>query len=1326
MTLASREGLSAGKGPDPSTVVRELRSKLPACMLFERRMLRRRLRRLERSGVRDVSWQSASARLQRAIERSAQRAEERRRDLPTPTFPEALPITQARQAIVEALHGSQVVVVCGATGSGKTTQLPKLCLALGRGVQGLIGHTQPRRVAARSVAARIAQELNSPLGQAVGYQVRFSDRVSDGTYLKLMTDGILLAEIESDPRLERYDTLIIDEAHERTLNIDLLLGYMRQLLPKRPDLRLLIASATLDQDRFAQYFDGAAMVAIAGRSYPVEVRYRPRSTEAGPQQGLAVAVVASVEEVWRESEASALGDILVFLPGERDIREAAERLHRRFSSQVEILPLYARLPMAKQDRIFASHGGRRIVLATNVAETSLTVPNIGYVIDSGMARINRYSYRTKVQRLPIEKISRASAEQRKGRCGRVGPGVCIRLYSEDDLAGRPEFTEAEILRTDLGAVILQMKALGLGEAGTFPFLDSPDPRYLKDGYALLREIGALDEAGELTALGRRLARLPLHPRVGRILLEAAEAGCLREALVVASFLSIDDPRERPLDAKDAAIKAHLPFRHERSDFQGALALWAFYQEQKQTVSSGGLRALCRRHYLAYERMCEWLDVHQQLRETVCEMGLVLNDRPATYSQLHRALLSGFLTRVGVRTEHQDYLGPRSIRFRVSSASGMRGVGGKWVVAAELVETTRLYAHRVASLQPEWIERAAEHLVKRSYREPHWEPAAEKVMAYERVTFYGLTLVADRRIHYGSVDPAAAREIFIREALVAGRYATEAAFLEHNLALLKDLRMLEHKSRRLDLLEDEEAIVRFYEKRIPVGTCTGPAFERWRHEVERQSPRWLFLDRERLLRPAAQEVTQAAFPDTLQIEGQRYGLEYRFQPGDPADGMTVTVSVVNLTQLTPEWFEWLVPGRLPEKVFCLLRSLPKDWRRALGPLSDVSQRCAVRLVPQARPLIEALTHDIEEHMGVAIPAQAWNDDRLPEYLRMNFRVVDSDGRVIAGGRDLRRLQRKLSTTAQRAFVSLKRSDLERAGITRWDFGDVPEQVDWLRGATACRGYPALSDRQTTVAIHVVDSRRRADEDHRAGLRRLFLLELAPAVRDLKKALRGLWAMCLSYALAPPSPFAAVDGGEESTAGRSLNDSLQDEVLALIVDRAFLAHNPMIRTESQFRRCQQTGLAHLNGVAQEVHELVGAIFRAYADVRKAQARVAAADALSDIASQLEHLVFRGFLRRTDWDQLRHLPRYLQALGVRLDRLRREPAKDALKRERMGALWPRCRERVMQCHALGITDPELTRLRWMIEEFRVSLFAQELGTAYPISAKRLAEQWRRVMGS
>jgi ATP-dependent helicase HrpA len=1328
MTFQLPTGCSRHSDTSRFAVIRELRARVAYCMLSERRALGRRLRAMEKSLVSSPFCCAAVRRLAKRIDRAVQRAERRRRGLPVPTFPESLPITQARRLIADAFATSQVIIVCGQTASGKSTQLPKMCLSFQRGIYGLIGHTQPRRVAARSVSMRIADELKTPLGQAVGYQVRFSDRLSDKTYIKLMTDGILLAEVEADPRLERYDTIIIDEAHERTLNIDLLLGYLKRLLPKRPDLKLIISSATIDQERFSQYFDGAPLVEISGRGYPVEVRYRPLGVESGGDQRLAAAVSTIVQDVWEENQAPVLGDMLVFLPGERDIRESASILRKWLPSKVEVLPLYARMDTGRQDKIFASHAGRRIVLATNVAETSLTVPNIGYVIDSGLVRINRYSYRTKVQRLPIEPISQASAEQRKGRCGRVGPGVCIRLFSDKELASRPAFTEPEILRTDLGAVILKMKALGLGEMEGFAFLDRPDRRHLKDGYELLREVGALDETGELTSTGRRLARLPLHPRVGRILLDAAEEGCLKEALVVASFLSIDDPRERPLEAREAAIAAHAQFRHAHSDFLGSLALWRFYQEQKETASTRGLRAVCRQHYLSYARMSEWLDVHEQLVEITSDMGLPTSERPAGYSQLHRALLAGFLTRVGVRTEQKDYLGPRSMRFLISPASGTRRSGAKWVMAAELAETTRLYANQVARIRPEWIERAAQHLVKRHYREPHWEPRIQKVLAYEQVTFYGLTVIAGRRTDYGRIDPDLARELFIREALVAGRYDTPAAFFSHNRALLEELTTFEHKSRRVDLVEDDEFIFRFYEDRVPAGICTGQAFERWRAEAERRYPRLLFLTRQNLLRPAAYEVTDETFPDILELNGRRYVLEYRFQPGDPDDGITAVIPVASLMQQMPESFEWLVPGRLVEKIFFLIRSLPKDLRRVLGPASEAARIYAARLVPQSVSLTQALARAIRERIGVAIPAEAWNCERLPEYLLMNFHIVDLDGRVLDAGRDLGRLQRKLSSYARSQFRSFKRADFERTGISKWDFGDLPEQITWGAGAAVCWGYAALSDEFTTVALRAVASKQEAEKVHRAGLRRLFMLELAPTVRHLRRKLPGSRDMCLAYAAVPKSPFHVADHCNRGAASRSLCGSLQDDLLGLVVDRVFLNGEPMLRTETQFRHRQEEGVPRFTVVAQEVNDLVGEILQAYRGILGVRARIpaaGAAEALSDISTQLEYLIYQGFLREIDLGQLRHFPRYLSGLAIRLDRLRRDPRRDALKLKRMGFLWQRCRELLHQ-QALGLEDPELGKLRWMIEEFRVSLFAQELGTAYPISAKRLIEQWTRVTKS
>jgi ATP-dependent helicase HrpA len=1289
-----------------------LAGQIDQCMLADQRGFRRRLRRL-RASRRDGG--TALERLAVEVERSCSRRRARVAGLPRPTFPPELPVSAERERIAETIAAHQVTIVCGETGSGKTTQIPKICMSLGRGAAGLIGHTQPRRIAARSVAARIARELGAELGGAVGYQVRFTARVGADAHLKVMTDGILLAEIQRDRHLEAYDTIIIDEAHERTLNIDFLLGYLKRLLPRRPELKLVITSATIDPERFSAHFDGAPVVNVSGRSWPVQVRHRPlaHDDEDERERDMYEGIVAAVDEALPEVE----GDLLVFLPGEREIREAAEALRKRRYADTELLPLYARLSSGEQDRVFEPHPGRRIVLATNVAETSLTVPGIGAVIDPGLARLSRYSYRSKVQRLPIEKISRASAEQRKGRCGRVGPGVCIRLYSEEDWRARPEFTEPEILRTDLAAVILQMQALGLGEISEFPFIDPPDPRFVSDGYRLLRELGALDDANTLTGVGRRLARMPVDPRIGRMILAASEEGTLTEMLIIAAALSIPDPRQRPMDAREAAARAHARFRDERSDFVALLNLWRDHREQARHRSRSALRRWCREHFLSYVRMREWADVHRQLSQIAREMGLRPTRQTASYSRIHRALLSGLLGYIGFREDERDYTGARNARFRISPASGLAPGGAKWVVAAELIETTHLYAYTVARIRPEWAAQVGAHLVRRSYFEPYWDARRAQVWGYERLTLYGLTLVPRRRVRYATVDPAEARAIFIQSALVEGRYHTDAPFARHNRALIAQIRALEQRARRADLLIDERRIFDFYAERVPAGIASGAEFEAWRVVAECGEPELLFLTRELLLTDSALVPSAEELPEVLDLDGVQVSLTYRFEPGDPEDGVTAVVPAAILNQLDPLRFEWLVPGLLREKVIALIRTLPKGLRRHFVPVPDAADRCLVELEAGPTALTSAIGHALLRHTGVEVPVDAWRSERLPAHLVMHFRIVDGAGTVLASGRDLAALQRRLGAEAARRFARLPASGLERHGLRRWDFGDLATSVEFERAGGSYTGYPALVDEGDAVALRVLDTPERAAAEHRRGLRRLFMLQLSREMKYLRKNLPGLQPMCLAYALTPAPAERSGDACAE----------LREDLVSTIVDGAFLDNGAAgLRTAGEFEARLEIGRRALMTKAGELCELVGRILEQYRQVlavRRETYSESRRDSFADIDRQLAHLVYRGFVAHTPPERLVELPRYLKAIELRLRKLSREPRRDASNAETLSVLWRRYAERRAAHEQRGIRDPELSVYRWMLEELRVSLFAQELGTAQPVSVKRLERQWAQV---
>ena len=1281
-------------------------------MLADRHRLRRRLRAIARRAREGHAPEETLAKVEADIERSVALAERRAASLPKPEFPPELPITARLEEIRELIRNHQVVILCGETGSGKSTQLPKICLDLGRGVYGRIGHTQPRRIAARTLAGRISAELGTEPGTTVGYKVRFHDRVSELTQVKLVTDGMLLAEIQGDRWLNEYDTLIIDEAHERSLNIDFLLGYLKQLLPKRPELKLIVTSATIDPEKFSRHFGGAPVIEVSGRTWPVEVRYRPpeEGDENDPmQQG----ILDAVEELGREGR----GDILVFLPGEREIREAAENLRKKGLRGTEVLPLYARLSPREQARVFQPSGARRIVLATNVAETSLTVPGIRYVIDTGYARISRYSPRSKIQRLPVEAISRASADQRKGRCGRVAEGICIRLYAEEDYLARPEFTEPEIQRTNLAAVILQMKVLGFGEIERFPFVDPPDSRQVRDGYKVLEEIGALDGLGKVTQLGRKLARLPVDPRIGRMLLEAAHTGCLAEVLPIAAALSVQDPRDRPLERQQEADEAHALFKDEDSDFIAFLNLWNFLEEKRRHLTQRKFRRLCRDHFLGYTRVQEWHDIHRQLRVLMHEMGYRDNTEPANYETIHRAILSGLLSHIGFRDsgkKREGYLGARGRRFHIFPGSGLFEKAPKWVMAAELVETTKLYARTCARIQPEWVEALAGHLVKHGYSEPHWQARRGQVGGYEKVTLYGLTLVPRRRINFGPIDPVQSREIFIRSALVEGDFRCRAPFWRHNRELIEYVQDLEARTRRPDLLVDEERIFEFYDCRIPQGIYSQPQFEKWLRKATRKQPKLLHMRLEDVL---AREVNaEAQFPKALKLHGMELPLEYRFEPGHEADGVTLVVPVAVLGQITPGRLDWLVPGLLEEKVVALMKGLPKQWRKHFVPVPDYARQALTRLTPSDTPLKQALGAALKEITGIQVPEDAWNPEELPDYLKMRVRVVDGQGKTLGAGRDLLALQRKFEGKGGEQPVAPGAHPLERTGITRWDFGDLPEQVQQSAGGIRLTGWPALVDEGDSVALAVLGSREAAERAHRAGLRRLVVLSLPQQIRELRKGLGNLQTLNLQYAKVPPSPVKS---------GRQLPRNLEEELIALILDRAFFPEGT-VHTQAAFEATLESGRARLAEVTTEVRRLASDILARHHAIRKTLAGITQVHWLAsaaDMQGQLERLVYRGFLLEIPWERLRYYPRYLRALKLRLEKLRLDPNRDQRWIRELNQVQEPWLERWRAACAKGVVDERLEEIRWLLEELRISLFAQEVKAAVPVSVKRLRKRWSEL---
>jgi ATP-dependent helicase HrpA len=1234
--------------------------------------------------------------------------EQRALNVPRPTYPDELPITARKDDIAAALREHQVVVVCGETGSGKTTQLPKICLEMGRGIDGVIGHTQPRRLAARTLSARIAAELGVEVGRAVGHKIRFTDRTSDETYVKLMTDGILLAETQADPLLLQYDTLIIDEAHERSLNIDFLLGYIKRLLPKRADLKVVVTSATIDPERFSRHFGGAPVLEVSGRTYSVEIRYRPlalaaeegddsEAEEREPAQAILDAL-AELEELPR-------GDVLVFLPGERAIREIAEALRKRHLPNTEVLPLYARLSAGEQERVFKPHGARRIVLSTNVAETSLTVPGVRYVVDTGLARISRYDVRRKVQRLPIERVSQASANQRAGRCGRTSAGVCIRLYSEEDFASRQPFTPPEIRRTNLAAVILQMEALRLGDVEQFPFVEPPDGRAVRDGYATLFELGAIDEEHRLTRLGRELSRLPVDPRVGRMLLAGRELGCVQEMLIIGAALSVQDPRSRPHDQTEKADRAHDRFRDDASDFAAYLKLWRAFQDESLKLTSSKLRKWCDQSFVSFVRMREWQDVHDQLHHQMTGMRVRINDKPAPDAAIHCALLTGLLGGVARKVDDRTYVGARNVKMSIFPGSGLAKKRPEWIMAAELVETERLYARTVAKIDPSWIEPIADHLVGRSYFEPHWEKNRGQVVGYERVTLYGLTIIPKRKIDFGRVDAEAAREIFIRSALVEGELRTVAPFLRHNQGVVHSIEMLQERSRRRDLLVDEQAIYAFYDRLVPGDVRSAASFERWRKQIEASDARALFLRREDVLFSDPSDVTEEKFPETIEVSGLHLPLRYRFEPGHPDDGVMVTIPLASLHELDPARFEWLVPGLLLEKVTALLESLPKATRKNFVPIRETAERCLTALSPSDASLTHALAAELERASRVAVPPDAFRCGALPAHLSMQFRVVDEKGSVVGTSRDFDALLEKLGVRARESFGHLPKSGVERDRVTSWDFGDLPRSIEVKHGRFTLSGFPALVAEGDGVAIRVLRAERAAECAHRAGLRRLYTLRLAEVVKYVRRNLPGIQGMTFAFTLIGSA------------------DDLKDDLIAAAVDRACIGDGPLVWKAQEFELAADRARGALAEIANELCARVAPILSAYHEAARVLPPKVPKDPCADAREHLGTLVYRGFVTRTPWARLAHLPRYLRAVQLRVERMRQYPQKD---RERAASLAPLVRqyeERAARLAAEGICDAELERYRWLLEEWRVSLFAQELKTAEPVSEKRLAEQWRKV---
>ncbi|MCX3287565.1 ATP-dependent RNA helicase HrpA [Streptomyces sp. NEAU-H22] len=1287
-------------------------------------------RRLE--GARKIRKPEARAAVLAEIEAEVGRAEERmaaRRALvPEVTYPEQLPVSQKKDAIADAIRDHQVVIVAGETGSGKTTQIPKICLELGRGVRGMIGHTQPRRIAARTVAERVAEELDTPLGEAVGWKVRFTDQVhQDSTFVKLMTDGILLAEIQTDRELRAYDTIIIDEAHERSLNIDFLLGYLAQLLPKRPDLKVVITSATIDPERFSRHFGDAPIVEVSGRTYPVEVRYRPLLEEDGEDadRDQITAITDAVEELQAEGK----GDILVFLSGEREIRDTADALTKKNYRFTEILPLYARLSHAEQHRVFQPHTGRRIVLATNVAETSLTVPGIKYVIDPGFARISRYSHRTKVQRLPIEPVSQASANQRKGRCGRTSDGVCIRLYSEDDFEARPEFTDAEILRTNLASVILQMTAAGLGDIEKFPFIDPPDHRNIRDGVQLLQELNALDPAQKdprkrLTDTGRKLAQLPVDPRLARMVLEADKNGCVREVMVIAAALSIQDPRERPADKQAQADQQHARFKDETSDFLAYLNLWRYLREQQKERGSSSFRRMCKQEYLNFLRIREWQDIYTQLRTVAKQMGIHLNEEDAPDDRIHLSLLAGLLSHIGMKdvkeaggeggrsSAKNEYLGARNAKFAIFPGSALFKKPPRFVMSAELVETSRLWARVNAKIEPEWVEPLAAHLVKRTYSEPHWEKDQAAVMAYEKVTLYGVPIVAQRKVNYGRIDAEVSRELFIRNALVEGDWRTHHKFFSDNRRLLTEVEELEHRARRRDILVDDETLFDFYDQRIPEHVVSGAHFDSWWKHKRHERPDFLDFEREMLINEKAGEVSKADYPDSWRQGNLKFRVTYQFEPGADADGVTVHVPLQVLNQVTDEGFDWQIPGLRGELVTELIRSLPKPIRRNYVPAPDFARAFLERAVPLQEPLTVTMARELRLMVGVPFEADDFDLSKVPDHLKVTFRIVDERRRKLAEDKDLEALKLRLRPKARKALsqaaaATAERSggeSLERSGLTDWTVGSLSRVFETRRAGQPVKAYPALVDDGDTVSVRLFDTEAEQARAMWRGTRRLILrnIPVNPA-KFASDRLTNAQKLALSA-----NPHGSVQG-------------LFDDCAMAAADKLIGDFGGPAWDEESYRKLYEKVRAE---IVDTTVRTVGQVQQVLAAWQACERRLkgvrspALLSNLQDVRAQLDALVKPGFVTEAGLRRMPDLMRYLVAADRRLQQMPTNVQRDTTRMQKVHEMQDEYAWLLEQLPQGRPVPSSVLDIRWMIEELRVSYFAHALGTAYPVSDKRIVK--------
>ena len=1284
-------------------IQQSLFSKLKDVMLVDQRRLSARIHGIGKIKSQEAQ-QAVAAEIQLQIEQAQLRVENRKSAVKNPiVFPESLPVSQRKAEIQKLLSEHQVIVVAGETGSGKTTQLPKMCLELGFGNLGMIGHTQPRRIAARSVAARIAEELETELGGLVGYKVRFNDQISDDTQIKLMTDGILLAEIQNDRFLNQYSCLIIDEAHERSLNNDFILGYLKQLLPRRRDLKLIITSATIDVERFSKHFNNAPIIEVSGRTYPVEVRYRPVVEEDDQDQ--LQGILNAVDELQAEGR----GDILIFMNGEREIRDTAEALQKQNLKHTEILPLFARLSAQEQNKIFHPSGLNRIVLATNVAETSLTVPGIKYVIDPGTARISRYSYRTKVQRLPIEPISQASANQRKGRCGRVSEGICIRLYSEEDFNSRPEFTDPEILRTNLASVILQMTALGLDNIEAFPFVDAPDKRHIQDGIKLLEELGAFEivrtKAGEkrqLTAVGRQLSQLPVDPRLAKMLLCAVSQGALHEVMIIVAALSIQDPRERPQEKQQASDEKHRRFADKKSDFLAFLNLWRYLQEQQKELSKNQFRRQCQKDFLNYLRIREWQDIYHQIRLTVREMGLPINSEKAEYQQIHTALLSGLLSHIGLKeAEKQQYLGARNAHFAIFPNSVLFKKQPKWVMAAELVETSKLWGRMVAEIEPEWIEPLAEHLIKKSYSEPRWSKSRGAVIADEKVTLYGVPIVAARPVNYGSIDPTVSREIFIQSALVEGDWNTKHKFFKENQRLVREVEELEHKSRRRDILVDDRTLFEFYDQRIGTEVVSQKHFDTWWKKAQQKDPELLNFERSFLINDDAEQVSKLDFPNFWHQGNLKLKLTYQFEPGTDADGVTVHIPLPLLNQVEMTGFDWQIPGLREELVIALIKSLPKSYRRNFVPAPNYAQAFLSRAVPLEKPLLDTLIYELRRMTGVTVEAEHWSWEQIPSHLKMTFRVVDENGKKIAESMNLDELKFNLKDRVQESISAVADDGIEQSGLHIWSFADLPQCYEQKQRGFSVKAFPAIVDEKDAVGIKLFETEFEQAVAMQQGLRRLLLLNVPSPIKYLHEKLPNKAKLGLYF-----TPF-----------GRVLD--LIDDCIACAVDKLIADFGGFVWDEAGFKKLRDFVRENLNEVTVDIAQKVEQILslnHALNQRLKGKMDFTMAFAFSDIKAQLTGLIYPGFVQKSGYDRLPDLQRYLQAVDKRIDKLAQDVNRDRAAMLRVEQVQQAYQQLLAKLPKSKPISDEIAEIRYMIEELRVSLFAQQLGTKYQVSDKRI----------